>query len=176
MRDNDKSKVYGAEQHVRRLLDSVYQSQVRTVEAYGSTLTLPDEVLFGEIGAVQHYVDRVLALDWVQATWPTQAARPVTVRPRKGSAKAHYEPYVNVIAVPPREIGGKWAMREIVVLHEIAHHLTPPGSAHGAEFVGVFLLLVREVIGPEVGLLLTGAMHEAGAKIRPVNRVDRTAC
>lgn len=173
MTDFQKSKVYGAEQHLARLLESARVNQVRTIEAYGSTLTLPDEVRFGDLESIQRYVDNVLGLAWVRRTWPVLAAQRVTVRRRKGESKAHYWRLVREIAIPTST---RWAMREIVLLHEIAHHLTPEDCGHGEEFVGTFLLLVREIIGPEVGLLLLAAMHEAGAKIQVVNRVDTIAC
>lgn len=61
---------------------------------------------------------------------------PVRVRARKGVKAAHYEPG-GVIAVPPVEIGGGWAMRGMVVMHELAHHLTHlagDGGGHGPAF------------------------------------------
>jgi putative metallohydrolase (TIGR04338 family) len=161
MADTQRSQVYGAEQHVRRLLDSVRTSQARTVQAYGSTLTIPDERQFADLASIQRYVDAVLALDWVGDTWP-ESGRALSVRKRKGQAFAHYSALLREIAIPTDT---RWAMREIVLLHEIAHHLTP-GSQHGPSFVGAFLLLVREIIGPEVHLLLLAAMDEAGVKIR----------
>ena len=56
-------------------------------------------------------------------------------------------------------------MRELVVLHELAHHLEPDpaAAAHGPAFVHRYAHLVTEVIGPEVGLLLRSTMHAEGA-------------
>jgi putative metallohydrolase (TIGR04338 family) len=57
-------------------------------------------------------------------------------------------------------------MRELVVLHELAHHLTPDDPGHGAQFVGALLTLVAEIIGPEAALVLQAALHENGATSR----------
>ena len=53
------------------------------------------------------------------------------------------------IAIPAsRE--GRWALRELVVLHEIAHHLDDSdGPAHGPGFVRTLIALVGLVLGPE---------------------------
>lgn len=175
-RDSQRAKVYGAEDHVARLLDSVAHSMVRTLDAYGSTLILPDEVKFGHVGSIQGYVDDVLALTWVKETWP--GAGPVRVRERRGQTKAHYR--LGEIAIPPYRRGRAWAMREIVVLHELAHHLNHAANgysvaSHGPEFTATFVRLVQGVIGPEVGLLLAASLHEAGAKIGSLNRVAQSA-
>lgn len=175
-RDSQKAKVYGAEDHVARLLDSVARTQAHTLTAYGSTLVIPDEVKFGDVESIQRYVDQVLALDWVRETWPS--AGPVRVRERKGQTKAHY--FMGEIAIPPYHRGRAWAMREMVVLHEVAHHLTRRASghsaaSHGPEFTAIFVHLVRGIIDPAVGLLLYAALSEAGAKIGVVNRVANTA-
>ncbi len=61
------------------------------------------------------------AIPSVRRRWP--AAEPLAVRARRGTTAAHYE-YdgdLATIAVPDRHT--TWALRELVVLHEIAHHL-----------------------------------------------------
>jgi putative metallohydrolase (TIGR04338 family) len=46
-------------------------------------------------------------------------------------------------------------MRELVVLHELAHHLCGgDGPAHGPKFVGTFCALAATVMGPEAGHVL----------------------
>lgn len=152
MRDSQQAKVYGAEQMVRKIIDRSAPGQ--PVHLHGSTLTLPPEVKFGSLEATQAYVDRVLG--------PGQ----VKVRERKGNTKAHYEPFTATIAVPAPERGRHWAQREIVILHEIAHHLTrTTRPAHGPEFCAEFLRLVHEYMGPEIHLLLLDALHQNGVSI-----------
>jgi putative metallohydrolase (TIGR04338 family) len=90
------------------------------------------------------------------------------VRRRNGSGRAHYERRLAggpVIAVPTHVAGTAWALRELVVLHEIAHHLTDPDvAAHGPEFVTVLLDLVDGVVGPEAAFLLRVCLTDAGAR------------
>jgi putative metallohydrolase (TIGR04338 family) len=135
------------------------------VEIAGSRLTLPAERRFGDLEAVQGYVDRVLALNWVSRSWP-RAALPVRIRERAGSAQAHYERAGATIAVPTRRSGTGWALRELVVLHELAHHLAgDPEVPHGGAFTDRLLALVDGVVGPEAALVMRIAMLDLGVRV-----------
>lgn len=164
MRDTQRSRVYAAEAQVARMIDA--RGGYPTIALFGSEVVAPDDRKFGDIDAVQRYVDSVLALNWVRARWPDSAGRPVAVRARRGSAKAHYERQTATIALPPFELGGRWGLRELVVLHELAHHFVhESASHHGPEFVGHLLLLVAELIGPEAEFLLRTTYLENGVSI-----------
>jgi putative metallohydrolase (TIGR04338 family) len=136
----------------------------RTVDFFGSTLTLPTERRFADLDSVQRWVEAVLALQPVLRRWPTTPD--CRVRSRRGASRAHYAA-PDEIAVPVDE---RWALREVVLCHELAHHLvfhdpsTPTGvAAHGHEFVDAFVTLADIVIGPEVALLLRAGLDEVGA-------------
>lgn len=160
--DSQRQAVYAAEAQLGRILDRGAEFPI--VEAAGSHLTVPVERHFGDIASVQRYIDRVLGLSWIQAQWPAQARRPVTVRARRGGTKAHYEAAGAVIAVPPPRGTDAWAMRELVILHELAHHLCGPHElGHGSEFTNTMLILVDGVIGPEAALLLRIALADQRA-------------
>ena len=84
------------------------------------------------------------------------------VRLRRGTAKAHWEA-PGTIAVPD----AAWARRELIVLHEYAHHVVWHRSGglddgHGPPFCRVMADLVRSAVGPSTGLLLTDAFYRAG--------------
>ncbi len=162
-RDRQRSAVYAAEDQVARILDRAAHYPV--VEIAGSRLTLSPERRFGDIPSVQRYVDAVLALPWVRERWP-EAVRPVLVRERRGAARAHYEVTGAVIAVPVPTHGTGWALREMVVLHEIAHHLGgAEDTGHGPGFAGRMLDLVDGAIGAEVALVLRVALADQGATV-----------
>ncbi|MBM3688618.1 MAG: TIGR04338 family metallohydrolase [Actinobacteria bacterium] len=171
-RDQHRSAVYAAEDQLGRLL-----ARGGTVDFYGSTLTLPVERRFADIASVQRYVDAVLALSTVRERWPRVA--PVRVRERSGLSRAHYEPAVPerrstaTIAIPlAGPVEARWAARETVVLHEIAHHLVaqdlPPEPLHGPTFCGVLLSLIATAIGPEAALALRAAFDGAGIRVTEV--------
>lgn len=160
-RDSRRSRVYEAEHLVHRLFDSADRHGTRLVDFHGSAVTLPVERRFGDLDSVRRYVDAVLALGWVRQRWPG-AAVPLAVRERLGSSRAEYEPTPPTLALPTHRTGSAWALRELVVLHEIAHHLTP-GARHGPDFVDCLVTLVREIVGPEAGFVLGVALHENGA-------------
>ncbi|MBY8858985.1 TIGR04338 family metallohydrolase [Nocardia sp. CA2R105] len=166
-RDSQRARVYDAEGLVRRMFDRADEGGGRTVELYGSQITLPVERRFASVESVQSYVDRVLALNWVRAGWG-RAGDAVTVRARAGAGAAHYEVETAVLAVPLHAGGSAWALRELVVLHEIAHHLGEPGqdrAAHGPEFCSRYLELVDGVIGPEAALVLRTSLLGCGVRI-----------
>ena len=172
-RDIRRSQVYAAEAQVARIVDS--RLDYPTIQLFGSEVVVPDDRKFGDLDSVQRYVDAVLGLNWVIERWPGEAARSVSVRPRRGARRAHYEPATATIALPPFEVGGGWGLRELVVLHELAHHLAEPDPpnlsdavepAHGPEFAATMLTLVGELLGPEAEFLLRTTYLENGVRLQ----------
>ena len=143
-RDTQRARVYAAEQFVRTMFDRAAQHSSRAIDFFGTSLTLPPEAKFGSVDSVQRYVDDVIA---------RVGADPVAVRRRRGVTAAHYELVDGkaVIAVPERNT---WALRELVVLHELAHHVSHADPPHGPDFVATYCELCETVMGPEVGLVL----------------------
>ena len=133
------------------------------IEFFGTQLTLPPEGRFGSVASVQRYVDDVLALPAVRQKWPEVS--PLRVRARRAATAAHYETHdgAGVIAVPDRDTAD-WAMRELVVLHEVAHHLCRAQPAHGAEFVATMCRLTELVMGPELGHVLRVVYAKEGVR------------
>lgn len=166
MRDTQRGALYEAETLVRTMFDRADERGLRSLEVMGSTITLPIERKFGSVDAVQRYCDQVLRLNWVRETWP-RATVSVTVRARAGAAAAHYQD--DTIAVPAsRE--GRWALRELVVLHELAHHLgdlvpSSDEASHGPEFAARYLTLTGEIIGPEAAFVLRAMFLAGGVRI-----------
>ena len=152
------------------MFENADESGSRAIEIVGSTMTLPIERKFASVDSVERYAAAVLGLNWVRARWP-RATQPIRVRERAGQGAAHYESETATLAIPTlassRHRGVKaWALRELVVLHEIAHHLAEPDEEpHGPEFTGRFVELATEVIGPEAGLLLRVTLSDCGALI-----------
>jgi putative metallohydrolase (TIGR04338 family) len=155
-RDTQRAKVYAAEEFVRTLFDRAAERGNQVVEFFGTQLTLPPEGRFGSVAAVQRYVDEVLAHVGVD--------RPLTVRARRGVTAAHYE-YTDdgaTVAVPDRH--STWALRELVVLHEIAHHICDAEPPHGPEFVETFCEIASTVMGPEVAHVLRVVYAKEGVR------------
>lgn len=162
-RDSQRAKVYAAEEFVRTLFDRAAEHRSSAVEFFGTQLTLPPEARFGSVASVQRYVDQVLALPAVRDQWPDVA--PLRVRPRRAATAAHYENYedTGIIAVPDRD-AADWALRELVVLHEVAHHLCQAQPAHGPEFVDTICTLAQLVMGPELGHVLRVVYAKEGVR------------
>ena len=143
------SRVYGAEDTLMFLLDNG-----GTVTFLGSSLTLPVERRFGDIEGVQRYLGGVRSRPW---GYP-EAPQP-QVRLRKGHARAHWQE--GVIALPDGIGDRGWAMREVVVLHEYAHHVTwfvHGVTGHGRAFQNVYLELLEHAIGPEAAFVVRAGL------------------
>jgi putative metallohydrolase (TIGR04338 family) len=81
---------------------------------------------------------------------------PPTLRPRRGVRAAHWEP-PGMIALPVPAHGEPWALREAVLLHELAHQVAgATGRAHGhrAPFPAAVLLLVSAALGEQAAFAL----------------------
>lgn len=152
MSDPDKRAAYSSEDMVTSALDTAEKTGVRTYDFYGSKIELPIERKFGDLPSIQAYCNAVLALSQVRAKYPK--VTPITVRRRKGDKFAHYQ--MGEIAI--NDSGRRWAMREMIVLHELAHHLERDG--HGPKWRAAFVFLVNECIGPEVGMILGASFHQ----------------
>ena len=144
--DRQRARVYAAEQAWAMRLDAARLGARRAVVA-GSSIVLPVELRFGSLDAAARYADDLLT------RWEVP---PVVVRARRGQARAHWEA-PGTVALPWPERGEAWAMREAVVLHELAHHLAfhldgEPG--HGPAFPARLLDLVVAALGEHAAFVL----------------------
>ncbi len=117
-------------------------------------MVLPAERRLGSLDAAAAYVRRLLALPAVTDALGAQAAP--ALRQRRGTARAHWEP-PGTIALPVPPHGEPWALRETVLLHEVAHHLgetTGRCRGHRPPFPAVVLLLAEAALGAEAGFAL----------------------
>lgn len=152
-RDAQRARVYRAEDAWADRLDAARRGAVLACVG-GSALVLPAERRFGTLDAVDGYCRRVLALPEVVTL--AGALAPPQLRMRRGARSAHWEP-PGVVALPVPRLGEPWALRETVVLHELAHHVGELGGlsrGHRPPFPAVVLALVRVVLGEEAALAL----------------------
>lgn len=134
-------------------LDAARRGAVRA-EVAGSSLVLPAELRFGTLAAAQAYAEAVLP----------PGTPPVRLRERKGQQQAHWEA-PDVVALPVPSYGEPWALRQTVLLHELAHHLSfhSTGSAdHGPSYVAAMLALVARELGEHAAFALRVDYAEAG--------------
>lgn len=158
-KDADRLKVYRAEQQVAGALST----SSGNFDFFGSKLFVQPETMFRNLDEIRIYVDDVLRKFEMRSK---QHVSSVVVRERKGNSEAHYEYETKTIAIPT---SANWAMRELVILHEVAHHITwertSHVAAHGPEFLKTYLELVTEELGAETGLLLRTAFDAQGLQI-----------
>jgi putative metallohydrolase (TIGR04338 family) len=108
--------------------------------------------VFRDLGEVRDYVDDLVGSDWWADRWPHIEAIPVG-RTRSG----RFEGYA-VDGIGEVRLGN---LREPVLLHEVAHVVTP-ADGHGPAFVTALLSLVRERLG----------FHAYGALLAELHRRD----
>ncbi len=152
-RDAQRARVYRAEDAWAARLDAARQGAVLATVG-GSAVVLPAERRLGSLAAAGDYCRRVLALPDVREV--VGEVEPPALRTRRGGRSAHWQPPGTIaLHVPPH--GEPWALRETVLLHELAHHAgETTGRCHGhrAPFPAVVLLLVAAVLGDEAALAL----------------------
>lgn len=120
----------------------------------GSSITLPVERRFGDLDGVRRYLAQVRVRPWGYGQTPQPE-----VRLRKGHTRAHWSD--GVIALPDGVGARGWAMREVVVLHEYAHHVTwhvHGVTGHGSDFLHVYLGLLDNAIGPEAAFVVRAGL------------------
>ena len=105
---------------------------------------------FRHLGEVRAYVAELLDSDWWAERWPEIDAIPVG-RSRSGRISGYAVDGTREIRLA--------SLREPVLLHEIAHVVTP-GAGHGPAFANALLALVRERLGfHSYGALLAEFRH-----------------
>lgn len=103
---------------------------------------------------LQAWVDAVLDRRVIRSRWGSRSVE-VKLTGGYGGARAHGT--YKITASPG-------ARNEYVMLHEIAHILTPQDEGHGPRFCGVLLFLVRNVLGADAHKSLLTAMREHRVK------------
>ena len=168
-RDAQRARVYRAEDAWAARLDAArLGAPLATVG--GSSLLLPAERRLGSLAAAEDYCARVVRLPEVVAAFGEVA--PPQLRPRRGVRSAHWEP-PGTIALPVPEHGEPWALRETVLLHELAHHAaetTGRARGHRAPFPAALLLLVAAVLGAEAALALRVEYGEHSVEVGSLER------
>ena len=152
-RDAQRSRVYRAEDAWAGRLDAARQGAARATVA-GSSVLLPAERRLGSLDAAADYAGRALALPSVVQAVGRVAAP--ALRVRRGVRAAHWEP-PGTIALPVPVHGEPWALRETVLLHELAHHVgetTGLSRGHRPPFPALVLLLVEAALGAEAAFAL----------------------
>ena len=152
-RDAQRARVYRAEDAWADRLDAARLGAARATVA-GSQVLLPAERRLGSLDAASAYAARVLALPSVVAAVGVVGAP--ALRLRRGVRAAHWEP-PGTIALPVPAHGEPWALRETVLLHELAHHVgatTGRARGHRAPFPALVLLLAEAALGAEAAFAL----------------------
>jgi putative metallohydrolase (TIGR04338 family) len=118
-----------SQSHARERQQGIYASEEAALAEAGR--------VFRDLGEVRSYVEELIASDWWAERWPHIEAVSVG-RTRSDRFGGYAVEGAGEIRLAD--------LREPVVLHEIAHVVTP-GAGHGPAFVASFLALVRERLG-----------------------------
>lgn len=179
MEDPERSTTYAAEDMVAEWLDAVCPDtgEVRVVLEDGPTrrevVYRPEvEPRFSRPEDVPGFVTAVLERLRQQAKqsgscYRGRELRPVRVVSLRGWKKAKYRD--GFIWLPERERGGAWALRGLVVLHELSHHLNTgvEGAiidAHGAGFRATFVQLLEDLGWAQIATMLQDAYGQVGVQ------------
>lgn len=172
--DRSRGAVYVAEDRVAAAMDGPF----RVVQLDGVRLQLPAAVRFGTLEAMQRYADAVLGHSATTSRYPGRGG--LRVVPKRGFRSATYSN--GVVHVPIADRRGRWALRDTVLLHEIAHHLAP-GDGHGRDFRTALVYLYDTQLGHGPAQLLRRQLEhlehlpdpDAAAAGQPPDAVRRVA-
>jgi len=162
--DSQRARVYRAEDAWGDRLDAARRGAALATVG-GSSVLLPAERRLGSLDAAAAYVRRVLALPSVVSA--LDAVPSPGLRLRRGGRRAHWEP-PGTIALPVPQHGEPWALRESVLLHELAHHVgetTERCAGHRPPFPAVVLVLVEAVLGSEAAFALRVSYGEQRVEV-----------
>ena len=155
----------------RRRSPDIELLTARDRKVYAAAASVPAGPSMRSVGAVQAYVDEVMARPWWRRSCPeTSHVRVVgggrgARRPAWHESSFEPEGLSHVLHLPP------WARRPLTVLHELAHVAVEPilwARPHGPQFVRAWLDLVDDTIGSETSQRLQAEL--AVRKIRPATR------
>ena len=163
-RDAQRARVYRAEDAWAARLDTARRGAALATVG-GSAVLLPAEVRFGALAAASSYAEFVLSRPRVVALGGRLPAP--ELRPRRGQRAAHWES-PGVIALPVPRHGEPWALRESVLLHELAHHVgetTGLTSGHRPPYPALLVEIVQAVLGVEAAFALRVAYGEESVEV-----------
>lgn len=134
------ARIYEAEYVLQKTFDRYWEGT--EIIIHGVPVVLPRERKFVHVSEVQQYVQDFLRDPGVIKKYGLLPQ--VKVRDRKGERAAHYDTVRNEIAIPCQ---AAWACRELVVLHELAHHVQYQRSiikkiVHNQEFMDIYVELL----------------------------------
>lgn len=176
MDDPDQKTTYAAEDLVAAWLDAISPEtgEVRVTLTRGGqskvvTFTPEAEPRFSTPAEVAPFVQRVLQRLRQQSkefgsNYRGRENKQVLVAASVGYKSAKYSD--GVMLLPERERGGAWALRGMVVLHELAHHLNTGDGAiidvHGQGFRSTFVQLLEDLGWGEIATMLREAYSQVG--------------
>lgn len=177
MGDPDRSTTYAAEDMVTAWLDATsletgeVQVSIRRDGRHRQATFSPEvEPRFSRPSEVTVFVEKVL--DRLQdlsrqygSGYRGREKKPVRVVAHSGWKKASYSE--GFIFLPARERGGSWALRGLVVLHELAHHLNTGVEGaiidvHGEGFRSTFVRLLEDIGWVQIAAMLREAYAQTG--------------
>jgi putative metallohydrolase (TIGR04338 family) len=145
-RDFQRQKCYDAENSIRNGM-LVNNNRLETVEE------------------MQAFVDKICSYKWFKDRWGNKS---ITVKPgqRRRRAGGHYGR--SFITMPI------WSRSTLIVLHELAHAITPydTGGGHGRYWAATYLELVEKVMGKPDFLVLRESFKAHGVKYTQKRRLS----
>lgn len=123
-----------------------------------------------EVKDIEKFVKKALGRATIQRRYGRHLRQSIQVKPGRNGSSATGGYWS--IKMPP------WSRTEYIVLHELAHTLTQrihgfKIAGHGWQYAGIYLDLVRYVMGKEAGDALKASFREHKVRFRPKKKVTR---
>jgi putative metallohydrolase (TIGR04338 family) len=140
-RDNQRSRLYKAQHETAwtkepsKYAKPLYDNLI-PIEGHNRTpyYAINEKAHAPSLAGCQKYYDNIFKRAWFSNRWNNHYVRVI-----KGNGATALGRTIRL---------AYWGRKEWVLLHELAHTLTPRDkSAHGKEFAGILLFLVQQVMG-----------------------------
>lgn len=143
---------YEIEEYILTTLEMCNRMGITSRTAFGSTWPMPKEVKFESLNEVQVYVDVLRTRGWAKEAWPRHTKRIMVHANKTGDedqgvyAGRAYHQNGNIY-IPEHGSGRSRFMRELFVLHELAHYFGST-QGHGEVFVATLMKLIESQMDP----------------------------
>ena len=126
---------------------------------------MPNNPRYEKVAEIEQYVDALFKKSWFKRRWGS--TRVPSVHDGRG--------YVNACSYGGMIVLPRWARTRLVILHELAHEVTPTsaGGGHGRYWACAFLELVYYEMGEEAYKILRDSFKKNGVKYTMKRQMNR---
>lgn len=155
------NEFYGFERTVLMpLLDRIRESEVKTIERFGTVWDVPSERKFSSLFEAQVYTDVLVTSSSFKEMFPDRSGRVIVKRSE--TVDAHTSGKFTIHLPDHSATTDSWMMRESIIWHELAHLISQSGS-HAKKFQDSYFKVIDAAHGELFGHLVR-ILHQQASR------------